>query len=784
MAECGRVGCTSPAELQCGYCNEMYFCSKDDCFDLLHREPDRAVHRKSVSAYGTTSMCALHRGQELRLICEDPACGKALLCTSCVTTEHVGHTTTDIPQYMERVRGTLCTHEADLRKRRTAAEEECRVLEGLGVRCKDHLQQTERGYLFMAEGWTRSHIESEEEVSRKLHTQLYSIAGDVSALKAFSAHADDVVATCKDVCQLGPDVAQRMITQSQEIMHTIASIPPNMNRHRLVGVVSPHAELSVTLPECVASLHDDLAQSLRVGVSLPVECFDGEMHKVEVGEEDTAADLHRKVVSAVGLPEEVVHVNYKGEAIVEGEERRADRIVVTKTTKYEATTALEALGVPAHAESLQRVDDAKVACLLLQAEVATAIPDRFLSGAIFTTLDLTGTDLSFVTTVGESFLRSCPNLTTANISGLTGVTAIGTHFLSGCPSLTELVADLSHVTAIPDFFLHQCTALTNVDVTSWNSVTSIGNSFCRRCASLESFDLTGFVNVTAIQYGFLQECMSLRRLDLSCMSRLAEVGDGFLKDCRTLTDVDVSGLPSLGVIGNSFLDGCSALKTLNLCGFEGVTAIGTHFAYNCTLLQTVSISGLNSVAAIGKYCLAGCTMLKTLTITGLTALPRIEDSFASNCVSLTSLNIAGLRSVTVLGEDFLSGCPNLRGHDFTALSGVTGKLPSGVCVVGTAHSADGFATETPSEAASASEAEAGATSDAARESGAAACSAATLPSAGTATQEGESSSTVDETGAAPTTSQLPVEIGLLFIFTISVCVFLCVCFFPYPKWYE
>ena len=73
MAECGNTGCTSPAELQCGYCIDMYFCSKDACFDALHREPDRAVHRKSVSAYGTTSMCALHRGQELRLICEDPA---------------------------------------------------------------------------------------------------------------------------------------------------------------------------------------------------------------------------------------------------------------------------------------------------------------------------------------------------------------------------------------------------------------------------------------------------------------------------------------------------------------------------------------------------------------------------------------------------------------------------------------------------------------------------------------------------------------------------------------
>ena len=91
MAVCENDGCGAPAELQCGRCSEMYLCKENACFNALHRAPDRAVHRKSMSAYGTASLCA---------------------------------------------------HEADLTKRRTAAEEECCVLEGLGVRCKDHLQQT------------------------------------------------------------------------------------------------------------------------------------------------------------------------------------------------------------------------------------------------------------------------------------------------------------------------------------------------------------------------------------------------------------------------------------------------------------------------------------------------------------------------------------------------------------------------------------------------------------------------------------------------------------------
>ena len=80
--------------------------------------------------------------------------------------------------------------------------------------------------------------------------------------------------------------------------------------------------------------------------------------------------------------------------------------------------------------------DPEVACLLLQAEVATVIPDGFLAEGWFTRLDLSAA--SFVTQVGDSFLQRCTSLTSIDISGLSNVTLIGRNFLDGCEALTTL----------------------------------------------------------------------------------------------------------------------------------------------------------------------------------------------------------------------------------------------------------------------------------------------------------------------------------------------------------
>ena len=50
-----------------------------------------------------------------------------------------------------------------------------------------------------------------------------------------------------------------------------------------------------------------------------------------------------------------------------------------------------------------------MACLLLQAEVATVIPNGFLSSTSLTRLDLSAE--SIVTHIGDSFLEGCTSLT-------------------------------------------------------------------------------------------------------------------------------------------------------------------------------------------------------------------------------------------------------------------------------------------------------------------------------------------------------------------------------------
>ena len=124
--------CDEPAQLQCGICTELFFCDKTACYDACHPRPrDQEAHRASVTPCGTSSKCAQHPGQELCVVCEDPACGDALICMRCAYFGHTGHKTVDITDYMKRQRDTLCSHVEDLTAQRTAAEEKCRVLEAL-----------------------------------------------------------------------------------------------------------------------------------------------------------------------------------------------------------------------------------------------------------------------------------------------------------------------------------------------------------------------------------------------------------------------------------------------------------------------------------------------------------------------------------------------------------------------------------------------------------------------------------------------------------------------------
>ena len=220
---------------------------------------------------------------------------------------------------------------------------------------------------------------------------------------------------------------------------------------------------------------------------------------VEVGEDDTTATMRQKVASAEGLCEDSFHMGFGGKD--EGEDitqlEPGATITLTKTPKYEAIIE---------------------ACLLLQAEGASVVPDGFLVGSSLTRLDLSA--VSFVTRIGYAFLSKCTSLTSVDLSGLSNVTVIGGRFLRGCNSLTTL------------------------DLTPFNNVTDIGCSFLWECESLTTLDLSPFRNVTQIDEFFLFCCTALKTLDLSPLNNVTDIRNNFVNCCEALTSIYLTGCSS------------------------------------------------------------------------------------------------------------------------------------------------------------------------------------------------------------------------------------------------
>ena len=212
-------------------------------------------------------------------------------------------------------------------------------------------------------------------------------------------------------------------------------------------------------------------------MDLTIKGWNGVKDTVELGEDDTPAVMRRKVASAVGLSEDGFVMSFGGEAMDEGYDMTqlsaGDTIVLSTTTKQVARAALHALGeTDITAERLESVEDPEVASLLLQAEVATVIPDRFLLRASMTSLDLSAE--SVVTQIGCSFLQDCTSLTSIDLSGLIHVTLIDYGFLEGCSSLCTLdLSPLRSVTDIHPFcFLGKCTSLESIYLTGCSDVVS------------------------------------------------------------------------------------------------------------------------------------------------------------------------------------------------------------------------------------------------------------------------------------------------------------------------
>ena len=342
-------------------------------------------------------------------------------------------------------------------------------------------------------------------------------------------------------------------------------------REQMCCVVSPHF-LHINIIVVQQQRGGEYRENTKANkMDLTIEGWNGVKETVELGEDDTPAVMRRKVASAVGLPEDGFCMSFGDETMGEGYDMTqlsaGDTIILTKTQKYEAIAALHALGVTDITEErLEKVDDPEVACLLLQAEVATVIPDDFLGGTSLTRLDLSA--VSIVIHIGSYFLYDCTSLTSINLSGLINVRVIGYNFLSGCSGLTTLdLSSLSNLTEIGSEFAFGCSSLTTLDLSPLSHLTKLANNFLSCCSGLTTLDLSPLSNLTEIEYSFLAGCKGLTTLDLTPLSNLTRISHRFLNGCLALTTLDLSPLSSVRVVGTAyFVANCTSLKSIYLTG--------------------------------------------------------------------------------------------------------------------------------------------------------------------------------------------------------------------------
>ena len=313
-----------------------------------------------------------------------------------------------------------------------------------------------------------------------------------------------------------------------------------------------------------------------------VESFDGEKYTVEVGVDDTTADIRRKVATAAELREDGFDMSFGEKLLAEGDYitqlSAGDTVVLkkkTKSQKDDAIAALRDLGETSLSIGrFEGLEDPTLVHLFLQAEVVTEIPSRFLSGGRFSELDL---------------------------SGVSGVTATGENFLYGCRSLhTADLSRWSNVTRTEYGFLDRCTALRTLDMSGWNNVTQVDSFFLEGCSSVTTLDLSGWSNVTLIGYSFLQGCSSLTTLDLSGWKSVTQIDSLFLQGCSSLTTLDFSGWNNVTRIGSECIVNCKRLKTLNLSGWTSVQHIGPGFLKGCKI-PTSSINVTGSSRVVSEY---------------------------------------------------------------------------------------------------------------------------------------------------------------------------------------
>lgn len=130
----------------------------------------------------------------------------------------------------------------------------------------------------------------------------------------------------------------------------------------------------------------------------------------------------------------------------------------------------------------------------------------------------------------------------AYMSGLEPITVNGNEIAKN--TIKDVVFGDSYleITNLGNSFMVNCTNLTSIDLTGLSGITSIGSGFMNRCTNLTSIDLTPLNKITSISPSFLYLCTSISSIDISIFDIAPKFNSGSFADCTSLRSIQVGGL--------------------------------------------------------------------------------------------------------------------------------------------------------------------------------------------------------------------------------------------------
>ena len=188
------------------------------------------------------------------------------------------------------------------------------------------------------------------------------------------------------------------------------------------------------------------------------------------------------------------------------------------------------------------------------------------------------------------------SVTSISSSDLSGVTSIGNSAFRECTSL-QTISIPSNITQIKDYAFYDCTALTRT-ITIPDSVTSIGTYAFYYCRNVSKFIFSGNTTITSIGNYTFYYCQGLTEITIP--STVTSLGTYAFSGCRSVTGT-VTIPNSVETIGINCFGGTSTSTTLrmNVTAYDigtGVTSIGQYaFRYN-TQLTSITIRATNPPA--------------------------------------------------------------------------------------------------------------------------------------------------------------------------------------------